>query len=224
MDDQTKFERAEAILNPPSSSTPVKAGSSSTSTSCIDSPPNVRKGSAAYYKFKFEKAQQKIQDLERTPLDPSLVPSVFTFEKIKPKKTKNQRITSVHGSMTAKNVLSIVKENNRKNNEKEKKKKENKEKRLKESEVFLLCKDKCQCEKPNGKCEALGLKQCSICNSVLKSQCGKKACRTPDGAKPLMIKVVESRIQKNNKISVSENSSGEEHGVFYDVDYESDVF
>ena len=145
--DQTKFERAEAILNPPSSSTPVKAGSSSTSMSCFDSPPKVCKGSAAYYKFKFEKTQQKIQDLERTPLDPSLVQSVFTFEKIKPKKTKNQRITSVHGSMTAKNVLSIVKENNRKNNEKEKKKKENKEKRLKESEVFLLCKDKCQCEK-----------------------------------------------------------------------------
>jgi len=222
--DQAKFERAEAIINPPSSSTPVKAGSSSTSTSCIDSPPNVRKGSAAYYKVKFEKAQEKIQNLESTPLDASTVPSVFTYDRIKPKKTTNQRITAVHGSMTAKNILNVVRENNKKNEEKEQKKKENKGKKQRECEMFLLCKDKCKCEKPNGKCAALALKQCSVCKSVLRSQCGKKACRTPDGVKPAMIKAIESKAQKNSTISVSDHTSDEEDGVFHDVDYESEVF
>ena len=69
---QSKFERAEAILNPPATS--QKAGSSHSS---FDSPPNVRKGTAEYYKFKFEQAQENIKQLEQTPLDPSEVPSVF---------------------------------------------------------------------------------------------------------------------------------------------------
>ena len=195
------------------------------SHSSIDSPQNLRKGSAKYYKFKLEQAQEKIKQLENTPLDPSEIPSVFHYNKIKPKKTKNQRITSVHGSMTAKNILKRVKENNKKNEEKELKKKENKEKKLKEGEMFIRCKDKCVCEKPNGKCVTIGLKQCSSCKSVLKSQCGKKACRSPDGAKPFMVKVADSASNKNcNKICVSPDHSSED--VFNDDydDYESDVF
>jgi len=134
--DQAKFERAEAILNPPS--TPQKA---ETSSATINSPLNLRKGSAEYYKFKYEQAQEKIKQLESTPFDPSEVPSVFRYDRIKPKKSRNQRITSVHESMTAKHILNIVKENNKKNEEKEHKKKENKEKKQKEVEMFLLCKD-----------------------------------------------------------------------------------
>ena len=220
--DQGKFERAEAILNPPS--TPEKAGPSNSN---IDSPPNLRKGTKEYYKFKYEQAQEKIKQLESTPFDPSEVSSVFHYDRINPKKSKNQRITSVHGSMTAKNILKVVKENNKKKEENEQKKKENKERKAKEGEMFLLCKDKCQCSRPDGKCAAIGLKQCTVCQSVLKSQCGKKACRSTDGSKPVMKKVAESSTKGStcsNMISVSDHSSDENDGVFYDFDYESDVF
>lgn len=208
--DQGKFERAEAILNP---CTPEKAQSSST----IDSPLHIRKGTLQYYKYKYEKAKKKIETLEETPFDTKEVPSVFRFDKIKPNKTKSVRITSVHGSMTSKNILNVVKEHNKKNEEKEKKKKETKKKKQKETEMFLLCKNECKCEKPNGKCVAISLKQCIICNSVLKSQCSKKGCRTEDGIKPSMTKVAEA----NNKISIllSDPSCDEA-----DEELESDVF
>ena len=50
------------------------------------------------------------------------------------------RITSVHGSMTAKNILNVVKENNKKIEEKEIKKSEKKKKRKKKSSYFLTAK------------------------------------------------------------------------------------
>ena len=75
------------------------------------------------------------------------------------------------------------------------KKEENKEKKLKEGETLILCKDKSS--KPNGKCSvAIGLKQCIIGQSVLKPQCGKKTCRSPDGSKPLMTKL--PRVQEKS--------------------------
>ena len=84
--------------------------------------------------------------------------------------------------MTSKNILKVVKERNKIKEEKEKKE-ESKEKKQKEMEIFLLCKTECKCERPNGKCVAISLKQCAICNSILKSQCTKKACRSADGSK-----------------------------------------
>ena len=129
------------------------------------------------------------------------------------------RITSVHGSMTAKNILNVVKENNKKIEEKEIKKSEEKEKKEKEVELFSNCKDKCKCERPGGKCAAIHLRQCSVCHSVLKSQCSKKACRTEDDSKPTMIKVREAR-----KISIplpSDSSSDEDvEKVFSEIDFE----
>ena len=73
-----------------------------------------------------------------------------------------------------------MQENNKKKKENDQKKKKNKEKKLKEGETLILCKDKCQCIKPNGKCVAIGLKQCIIYQLVVKSQCGKKTCRSHD--------------------------------------------
>ena len=82
---------------------------------------------------------------------------------------------------------------------------------------------KCLCEKPNEKCVAIGLKQCSSCKSILKSQCGKKACRSSDGTKPLMVRIADSTSIKNcNNICVLPDHSSNEN-VFYD-DYEADVF
>jgi len=80
--DKQKFERAEAILNP---CTPEKSQSSSS----IESPPHLRNGTAGYYKHKYELLQEKIESLQTSPFDPEDVSSVFRFDKIEPKKTKN---------------------------------------------------------------------------------------------------------------------------------------
>ena len=70
------------------------------------------------------------------------------------------RITSQHGSMTAKNVLAMVKKHKEEQELAEKKKQETKEKRKGQEQAFMKCKSQCSCSKPNGKCEATGLKQC----------------------------------------------------------------
>jgi len=39
-----------------------------------------------------------------------------------------------------------------------------------------------------------------------------------------MTRVMDGKTNNSTKISVSDHSSDEDEGVFYDVDYESDVF
>ena len=106
------------------------------STSTIESPLHLRKGTASYYKYKYELLKEKVETLEKSPYEPKDIPSVFSYNKVKPKKSKNMRITSVHGSMTAKNILNVVKENNNKIEEKEIKS-EKKEKKGKRSRVIF---------------------------------------------------------------------------------------
>ena len=65
--DQQKFERAESILNPPT--TPEKH-----QTVTVSSPVNYRKGSALYYKYKFEKCLELSQSLAKAPLSIDDVP------------------------------------------------------------------------------------------------------------------------------------------------------
>lgn len=117
--------------------------------------------------------------------------------------------------MTSKNILKVVKERNKIKGEKEKKKEESKEKKQKEMVIFLLCKTECKCERPNGKCVAISLKQCAICNSILKSQCTKKACRSADESKPSMIKVSDATKKSSVQIAVSDLSSHEVDEALY---------
>ena len=56
--DKAKFERAEAILNP---GTPQKAQSSST----VDSPVHLLKGTLEYHKYKYEQTKERIDELEK---------------------------------------------------------------------------------------------------------------------------------------------------------------
>ena len=44
----------------------------------------------------------------------------------------------------------------------------------------------------NGKCKAAGLKEISLCQSILKSQCGEHACWKENGPKLKMVLPVES--------------------------------
>ena len=48
----------------------------------------------------------------------------------------------------------------------------------------MKCKDKCICNKP--RYEAVGMKQCPVCQDILKSTYGKAKCQVKD-RKPTMI-------------------------------------
>ena len=49
---------------------------------------------------------------------------------------------------------------------------------------FIACKETCSCK--DKVCKASGLKQCPVCNEVMKSECSKKKCLI-NGIKPLMM-------------------------------------
>ena len=59
--------------------------------------------------------------------------------------------------------------------------------------LFLKCQERCLCS--TKECEAIQLQQCSVCKNVLKSKCGKKACKI-DGEAPVMI-LVAAQKEKN---------------------------
>ena len=56
-----------------------------------------------------------------------------------------------------------------------KKKKRSKEEERFEKEKLYKWKNKCICEKPHGKCEAIGLNEYRSCHFILKTQCTKQA-------------------------------------------------
>ena len=173
-----KFETAASLIrgeeDTPSTPDPLRIIS-----------PDKRKGSAEYYKRKFEQAQQIIHNLSERSLVLEEIPDLLTVKKVKPNPEKaSVRVTQVHGSMRAQDVIAKV-ENIRK--EKEKKaeaKKQATEKKEGMKEAFIRCKEKCNCNQK--KCSASGLKQCPICKNVLKSNCSKSNCKV-DGVKPTMI-------------------------------------
>ena len=72
--------------------------------------------------------------------------------------------------------------------------------------VFLKCQEKCVCS--TKECGAIQLQQCSVCKNVLKSKCGKKACKT-DGEAPLMI-LVAARKEKTEKTKRNRKRKEEE--------------
>ena len=57
-------------------------------------------------------------------------------------------------------------------------------KRKDAEQVFLKCKVKCICKQ--AKCMAIGLKQCPLCQNILKSTCSKGRCQA-DRKKPIII-------------------------------------
>ena len=56
-------------------------------------------------------------------------------------------------------------------------------------EKFNKCKQKCVCAKEDCKCDAFDLKECFVSHNILKSHCGKQACRNAAGEKPKMLLV-----------------------------------
>ena len=178
---QDKFARAAALLSPEKSEEPKTPD---VTMSLQASPVGVRKRSAKWYEFKLAQSLNVIKELQQTPVSPEDVPGIMPIGKIQPKKTKVKRITQVHGSLSACDLLEKVKEANKKEQEMNERKQEAAMKKERLKEVFLKCKVECQCG--TGSCEAKGLKQCPVCLSVQKSACSKKEC-VINGQKPVML-------------------------------------
>ena len=72
----------------------------------ISSPVSLRKGSACYYKHKFEKSQEIIKKCHQED-----IPGLLTVSKVKPKQLpkSSMRVTEVHGSMEGQNIIDQVK-------------------------------------------------------------------------------------------------------------------
>ena len=117
------------------------------------------------------------------------VDEMLPINRVQPKKTKSIRLTQVHGSMRAQDILTQVKERNEEEKTKMKKKEERVVLAEKRKQAFTLYKEKCHCATPV--CIVAGFRQCSVCHDVLKSQCSMTGCKT-DGKKPSMISIPSS--------------------------------
>ena len=102
--DQTKFAQDEAILNPSSLLTQTK---DKEATNPLDSPVGVRKGSVKYLEYKLAESG-KCRRLENTVPDLDDVPGLLPFKTVVPMKTKNVKLTQVHESLKAKEILKIA--------------------------------------------------------------------------------------------------------------------
>ena len=117
----------------------------SSSTLSPDSPKHLPKGSAMYSKAKFGMAQQLIHDCNEKSLRLEEIPGPLTVQKVKPKQlTKSStRVTQVHGSMEAKDVINLVKSIKEQKEQKVKSKEIQMKKKEKDKEDFYRCKSKC---------------------------------------------------------------------------------
>ena len=112
---QKKFAQAENLMDDEKSThSPVFSSSSpapSSSTSSPASPKHLRKGSAIHWKAKFEMAQQLIHDCNEKSLLLEEIPGLLTVQKVKPKQLTKPftRVTQVHGSMGAEDLIRLVK-------------------------------------------------------------------------------------------------------------------
>ena len=178
---QEMFKRADYLLN--GAVSPAKT--SSTTSAVVSSPVGVRKNTKEYFKIKFEATHRKLQEVVNTSISLEDVDDLLPSKKIQPKKSKAIRLTQVHGSMRAHDMLTKVKERNAAENAKLQKKNDAATHREKMRLAFILCKEKCQCS-TSPSCIISGLKQCPVCLDVFKSQCSKSSCII-DGKKPVMV-------------------------------------
>ena len=97
---------------------------------------------------------------------------------------KNTRITQVHDSMKAKKVLNVLKDREDKKEQQAKSREEALKKKEDAKEAFLKCKSQCLCQQR--KCLAIGLKQCPVCQDLLKSNF-RKGTFIIEVKKPVML-------------------------------------
>lgn len=220
---QDKFEQAARCMEreEPKQSTPAGPQTRSAKTAALCSKPltesALSKVAEAKYKYdtkEYWKFMYEHRDIECPEKDLNLeqIPGLLTVNKVKPKEIakKTTKITNVHGSMEAQDILTkvelIEKEKNKKQTEKlvKEKKKES------EKELFYRCKTKCVCK---GICAAKHLRECPNCHSVMRSVCSKGACKI-NGKKPVMLQVASSTITRSSVkrlATVLSEESDQEH-------------
>ena len=184
-------ERADAVLNP---GTPAKT---SLDLPGVISPESVRKDSAAYWKSKYTQAQEQYSTRQQLEFPLEQVDELLPSKKVEASATTKKKITDVHGSLKGTDVRKLIEQKEEDERKKEEKKKEREEKKEEMKMLFLKCQEKCLCS--TKKCKAIQLQQCSVCKNVLKSKCGKKACKI-DGEAPVMI-LVAAQKEKTDKRS-----------------------
>ena len=216
---QEKFKRAEECMERETLS-PSPASMATPSPASIKSPNNKRRGSALYWKDKFQQAIGIIDELHEKSIQLNEIPGFMTIQKIKPKLSKeNVRVTQIHGSMKAKNVINVVKEIKEKKEQTAKQKQGNIEKKEETKQTFLRCKLKCVCQ--NEKCDAIGYKQCPVCLQVMKSVCSKFRCKI-DGMKPTMILPVAMTAKEPRRLFPAEESDTDSEESECSDDYSSE--
>ena len=85
------------------------------------------------------------------------------------------RITQMHGSMFNDDALAVVDTLQKEKESREQSAVDRKLALIARSEVFLRCKNGCLCQETP--CKAAAYKECSVCHSILKTQCSKAACK-----------------------------------------------
>ena len=153
----------------------------------IKTPEGLRKNTFKYWKWKATAAMDYAKGLKEVPVTPEeVVPELFSLRKVNSKpKRKSVRVTQVHGSMEAGKVLEKVMEKRQEEEMIEEGKRQKRREKENREEQFKLCEVTCVCgEKP---CVILGMKKCTSCQRVLKSQCQQRSCVNADGERPKMI-------------------------------------
>lgn len=158
------------------------------------SPIAIRKNTATYWKKKYQIIQKQLKTVIETPISPEEVPELTKIDKFRLKKTKNFRITQIHGSLRGRDILKKREELEATFNEKIKKKQEKQELIKEKKLAFIKCKDGCTCK--STPCQANGLKQCPVCETVMKSQCNKAQCKLVSAGKPVMLTIPSGRVNR----------------------------
>ena len=187
---QDKFDAAERLFG-------ESASTSTTASVTPASPKHLRKDSDAYWKAKLLSLQEASAQPRKCSQEVVLneVPGLLTVERIPTnrEKKKQVRVTQICGSMTARDVISTVKDVQEKKDDVLKAKDKRMSDKLEREKVFLVCQSKCTCKK--NACNASGLKQCPVCKDVMKSACRKKTCCSE--SKPVIISVEYNILKKS---------------------------
>ena len=194
---QEKFAQAADIVENerPANTHTASSSEGHSSTTTPASPQHLRKGSAAYWKEKFEMAQQTIHDCGEKSIQMENIPGLLTIPKMKPKPaSKSTRVTQVHGSMEGNEVVEVVKRITEAKEKMLQLKEEKVKAKEKQKEDFYRCKTKCVFKKD--KCLAVGLKECPSCHCILHSICSKATCKVND-KKPEIIS--PAAVMRRNK-------------------------
>mmetsp|Transcript_9553 Transcript_9553/g.31196 ORF Transcript_9553/g.31196 Transcript_9553/m.31196 type:complete len:268 (+) Transcript_9553:435-1238(+) len=158
----------------------------------VESPEGVEKGSAAYWKAKYEDAKGIIKLQSEREVDPKEAGILPVVQRQNTTKNMSRiRITDGHGSATMSNLLQQreaqrtdkerqAQEKKAKADERAKKKNEKNANTKALWDAFQLCKDGCVCDDlaPGVEaCEASKMKLRPYCGELKKRACSKKKCR-----------------------------------------------